>query len=681
MWYLLADANGLSGSETLVAGQVLKVPNKVTNIHNNSSTYRPYNPGQAIGDVSPTLPEPPPPPSRGGGGCGFLGTILILAVSVAVVVYTAGAAATMLGATTVSSAVGGSVAASTLGTLGAGMAALGGGLAGGAGLAAAAIGGAVGSIVGQGLSMAMGMQDKFSWSQVATSALGSAVTAGIGQQIGQVNSATTSWQMAGRAAAGNALTQGISVATGLQKSFNWTAVAASGVGAGISRAFSQEFMPGWTGENSGTWERIGAGTTSGLISGGLQSAIIGQRPNWGAIAAESFGSSLGDEVVQGIRQREDSAQLQRARTEAEQAEWARQVSGSWQMGGAGNEQDYSRLAWESLQYPTTEIMQTDNKGRIQSGDYWEEKRYQQQLNNQQAMNEGRALVVTDQMREMTETESFFTFNQAGRFLSGAANSAVGMGREFGALFEDSFDRGTALLADIWGIKGNEAPAARSALFQSLDQQGLGPTLGLAALNIVKTPSEIVQGLFSGDSYKAGGSAFDAALMVAPLAKVLPRRAGGVAVAGDIGALTKGEVTGSSLGKIVGQFSAIKPGPLADNLAETFAGGRYTTVTLQKDTIFYRAGIADQPLGQFFSQTPPIGVLQTRIDKAVLPRWPNGGASPIDTYFAVKIPAGTQVHIGNVGSQNGFYIGGTGQVVIPKPWTIPGVEVVNSGLLK
>ncbi|MDF0607287.1 LysM peptidoglycan-binding domain-containing protein, partial [Neisseriaceae bacterium TC5R-5] len=90
MWYLLADANGLSGSETLVAGQVLKVPNKVTNIHNNSSTYRPYNPGQAIGDVSPTLPEPPPPPSRGGGGCGFLGTILILAVSVAVVVYTAG---------------------------------------------------------------------------------------------------------------------------------------------------------------------------------------------------------------------------------------------------------------------------------------------------------------------------------------------------------------------------------------------------------------------------------------------------------------------------------------------------------------------------------------------------------------------------------------------------------------
>ncbi|MDF0606906.1 hypothetical protein HZU77_014815 [Neisseriaceae bacterium TC5R-5] len=374
-----------------MAGQVLKVPNKVTNIHNNSSTYRPYNPGQAIGDVSPTLPEPPPPPSRGGGGCGFLGTILILAVSVAVVVYTAGTAATMLGATTVSSAVGGSVAASTLGTLGAGMAALGGGLAGGAGLAAAAIGGAVGSIVGQGLSMAMGMQDKFSWSQVATSALGSAVTAGIGQAIGPVNSATTSWQMAGRATAGNTITQGISVATGLQKSFNWTAVAASGVGAGISSQLPQ----GWSGAPDSLGRMI-EGTTRGLVSGGVQSIITGQRPNWGAIAAESFGSSLGDEVVQGIRQREDASQLQRAQAEAEQAEWARQVSGSWQMGGAGNEQDYSRLAWESLQYPTTEIMQTDNKGRIQSGDYWEEKRYQQQLDNQQAMKEGRALVVADQ---------------------------------------------------------------------------------------------------------------------------------------------------------------------------------------------------------------------------------------------------------------------------------------------
>lgn len=41
----------------------------VTNIHNNSQTYRPYEPGLAIGDTTPTIPDPPPPPS-GDDGCG-----------------------------------------------------------------------------------------------------------------------------------------------------------------------------------------------------------------------------------------------------------------------------------------------------------------------------------------------------------------------------------------------------------------------------------------------------------------------------------------------------------------------------------------------------------------------------------------------------------------------------------
>lgn len=113
-----------------------------------------------------------------------------------------------------------------------------------------------------------------------------------------------------------------------------------------------------------------------------------------------------------------------------------------------------------------------------------------------------------------------------------------------------------------------------------------------------------------------------------------------------------------LGKATGSYSAVKPGPLPDDLAATFAGGRYKTVTLPKDTVLYRAGTAERPLGQFFSQEAPTGVLQTRIDKAVLPTWPGGGTSPIDTSFGVKIPAGTQVYVGEVGSQGGFYVGGT-----------------------
>ncbi|WP_281273195.1 LysM peptidoglycan-binding domain-containing protein, partial [Trinickia fusca] len=65
LWYLIADANGLTSDNHLSAGQVLSIPNKVTNFHNNASTFKVYNPGEAIGDAMPTLPPepmPPPPP-------------------------------------------------------------------------------------------------------------------------------------------------------------------------------------------------------------------------------------------------------------------------------------------------------------------------------------------------------------------------------------------------------------------------------------------------------------------------------------------------------------------------------------------------------------------------------------------------------------------------------------------
>ena len=75
LWWLIADANGLSNPDAaLIAGQSLIVPNKVTNFHNTSQTFRVYNPGEAIGDALPLLPPepaPPPPPSpHGQHGCG-----------------------------------------------------------------------------------------------------------------------------------------------------------------------------------------------------------------------------------------------------------------------------------------------------------------------------------------------------------------------------------------------------------------------------------------------------------------------------------------------------------------------------------------------------------------------------------------------------------------------------------
>ncbi|MFL6161508.1 MAG: RHS repeat-associated core domain-containing protein [Jatrophihabitantaceae bacterium] len=117
--------------------------------------------------------------------------------------------------------------------------------------------------------------------------------------------------------------------------------------------------------------------------------------------------------------------------------------------------------------------------------------------------------------------------------------------------------------------------------------------------------------------------------------------------------------------------------LPDDVAKTFRGGRYTTAVLSQDTVFYRAGVAGRPLGQYFSTDRPVGVLQTRIDKALPEEWPDGTKAPLDTGYAVRIPKGTTVYSGDVANQGGLYMGGTGQVYIQTPWNIPGVEVVGS----
>ena len=70
MWFLIAEANGITASTHLIAGQRLIIPNKVTNFHNTSGTFRVYDLGEAIGDTMPTLPnEPAPRPVAKKKGC------------------------------------------------------------------------------------------------------------------------------------------------------------------------------------------------------------------------------------------------------------------------------------------------------------------------------------------------------------------------------------------------------------------------------------------------------------------------------------------------------------------------------------------------------------------------------------------------------------------------------------
>lgn len=245
LWYLIADANGLTNGDHIVAGQVLSIPNKVSNFHNTSSTFRVYNPGQAIGDTLPYLPaEPlPPPPPSSDGGCGSFVQFLAMVVAIVVTIYTAGAASAAWGPI-----VGG------------------------------AVGGAAGAAASQAVLIAGGQQNGFNWTGVAMGAIGGAVAGGVVQYGPAMQGSSAFTQGAVRGAITSVVSQGVEVATGLQSHFDWRGVAATAIASGVSAGVSDSIGRSQYGDVE--WEKI----------------------NQGSLAARStrFSDDLGQTLARGI---------------------------------------------------------------------------------------------------------------------------------------------------------------------------------------------------------------------------------------------------------------------------------------------------------------------------------------------------------------------------------------------
>lgn len=271
LWYLIADANGLSGSETLAAGTSLVVPNKVHNRSNNADTFRPYDPNEALGDTSPTAPKKPKK-----NKCGVFGQIVMVAIAVAVSYFTYGV---LTGPAT-----------SILG-----------------GIAAGAVAGAAGSVVSQGFGIATGMQQGFSFKGVALAAIAGGVGGGL-QQLGSLSQAGTIGGKLGsvgkflagdgflsgavRGVVGNVVTQGVSIAAGLQHGFDWAGVASAGLGGGVGAELN---LPGDAG-------RIVNGMAGGLAGAAAESLITGR--DFGDTILSSLpsiiGNTIGNLVAEGV---------------------------------------------------------------------------------------------------------------------------------------------------------------------------------------------------------------------------------------------------------------------------------------------------------------------------------------------------------------------------------------------
>lgn len=322
LWYLLANANGLSFNTTLQAGQVLQIPDKVTNFHLSSSTAEVYDPSKAVGDVMPTQLPPIPvqqPSHHSGGGCGIIGEILVAIVVIAVnfipgvgqavsgvlgsLGQAIGGATTAIGdavgdtigdaiGTAVGDTVGDAVGTAVGDTISTGLSdAITGGLD--AGLT---------DVATQGVGLATGLQSQFSWSQLGLSI----ISGGVGADVGDVISQPGLGGAFVRGATTSAITQGLGVATGLQKSFSWQGVAIAGVTNLATTWASQQswLLPQRTpGETEGQFatsgagieNEIGAGLVGNAIGAGLQTALV-KGSNFGTNFANGIPGVIGNTI-------------------------------------------------------------------------------------------------------------------------------------------------------------------------------------------------------------------------------------------------------------------------------------------------------------------------------------------------------------------------------------------------
>jgi YD repeat-containing protein len=294
LWYLIADANTASDTQDLYVGQILTIPNRIVTARNAADTFTPFNQAKAVGDLAPPAPPPPPPKQK----CNVLAAVVMI-VAVVVTVWTAGA--TSGWAAAAASAVQGAVGAGTLGAVAAGVTYVGVSAALGAASAA------LGNIAAQGTSMALGLQDSFSWSAVGDQAISGAVSSGFTAGFGL---AGFDWGGAGgfsysgiaQGALSSAISQGVNIALGNQEKFSWAQVAAAGAVSGFTGTTGDAKLDAASGASVAPAATFSQNFSRSFFSGLARDTITMALEGRGTIdllniAADAFGNALGNSLL------------------------------------------------------------------------------------------------------------------------------------------------------------------------------------------------------------------------------------------------------------------------------------------------------------------------------------------------------------------------------------------------
>ncbi|NBO39754.1 hypothetical protein EBU99_14405, partial [bacterium] len=326
LWYLIADANGLSAGKSELAqsnhalhtGQRLTIPAVATGQHHTNDTRKILGSDYMIGNTAATIqalvPTPPPLPKQNNR---LFAKIVVAIVAAVATVMTAGIAGMAMGATF--TAGGGGLFA-----MGSAVLAGGGSLGLSATLAAGFAAGFVGSIASQGVAHCLKLQDGINVTGALVTGLLSAATAGV---LGGVNQTATAKAVmntlqpkaldpikpffntlsAAQTMETNATTQGLSLLTQQQKSFDWRQFGISTLTTGI--------LSGEIAENlQKTLKNIAFNTgilnseLNSLAEAGAMSAVTGADFNAGQVLQDNLGHSVASEVIHG----RDSEQVEDA---------------------------------------------------------------------------------------------------------------------------------------------------------------------------------------------------------------------------------------------------------------------------------------------------------------------------------------------------------------------------------
>lgn len=308
LWYLLADANGISdrnaqvgSSGQLHLGQRLNIPQVATGQHQTNGTHKILNANQMIGNTSATTasvpPAPPPLPKKHHQ---FFSKIVVAIVAVVATVMTAGIIGALAG-----------VANASAGIFATGMNVLGGSLlTTGGTLAAGFTAGFVSSMASQSVGKALGMQEGIDIKNALVSGLATAATAGFLRGISNTTgyqglvksmdnlsiSKTFSISNASQLMEQNAISQGINLTLNKHQHFDWEQLAISGLTAGLmggtlGKQLDQTLRT--VDHNTG----ILTSELKSLVGAGAASATTGAHFDAAQVLGDNLGSSVGNAIV------------------------------------------------------------------------------------------------------------------------------------------------------------------------------------------------------------------------------------------------------------------------------------------------------------------------------------------------------------------------------------------------